>query len=119
MPNGCSRSSARAVVDRRRVALAVALALGGALPAGAAPQTHTVTIDAMRFVPETLTVRRGDRVVWVNKDLFPHTATASAGTFDSGSIAPNAWWTYVAREPGSHGYLCSLHTTMTGTLTVR
>jgi plastocyanin len=107
------------VGDRRRVALAIALALACASPSTAAPQTHTVTIDAMRFVPQTLTVRRGDRVVWVNKDLFPHTATATSGTFDSGSIASNASWTYVAREPGRHAYLCSLHTTMTATLTVQ
>jgi plastocyanin len=73
----------------------------------------------MRFVPAKLTVQRGDRVVWVNKDLFAHTATASAGTFDSGSIAVNASWTCVAREPGRHAYLCSMHTTMTGTLIVQ
>jgi plastocyanin len=119
MRSGCGRNSARAVVDRRRIALAVGLALAIASPSVAAPQTHTVTIDAMRFVPDKLTVRRGDRVMWVNKDLFPHTATAPSGTFDSGSIGPNASWTYVAHEPGRHAYLCSLHTTMTATLTVQ
>ena len=93
--------------------------LAGAVPAGAAPKTHTVVVEAMRFAPETLTVQRGDRVVWVNKDLFPHTATASAGTFDSGSIAPSASWTYVAHEAGDHPYLCSLHVTMKGMLSVR
>ncbi len=117
----CSCSSARAVVDRRQFALAaIAGALASMLPARAvAERTHTVIVEAMRFVPEVLTVQRGDRVVWVNKDLFPHTATANAGTFDSGSMAPSASWTYVAREPGRHRYLCSLHPTMTGTLTVQ
>jgi plastocyanin len=119
MRSACSRNSARAVVDRRRLALAAALALAGTLSARAAPQTHTITIDAMRFVPQTLSVQRGDRVVWINKDLFAHTATATAGTFESGSIASNASWTHVARVPGTHAYLCSLHTTMTGTLTIR
>jgi len=110
------------VVDGRRIALAgtfVLVLAGGTLPAGGAPKTHTVTVEGMRFIPQTLTVQRGDRVVWVNKDLFPHTATATGGAFDSRSIAPNASWIYVAREPGHFAYLCSLHTTMTGTLAVQ
>ena len=95
------------------------LVLVGVLPAGAAPKTHTVVVEAMRFVPESLSVQRGDRVVWINKDLFSHTATATGGAFDSRNIAPNASWTYVASEPGRYAYLCSLHTTMTGALTVQ
>ena len=109
------------MVDRHRAALAstLVLVLVCALPAGAARKTHTVVVEAMRFVPERLSVQRGDRVVWVNKDLFAHTATATGGAFDSRNIAPNASWTYVANEPGRYAYLCSLHTTMTGTLTVQ
>ena len=55
------------------------------LAAGERPEskTHTVTIEGMRFQPERLTVARGDTVVWVNKDLVPHTATSEAGGFDS------------------------------------
>ena len=71
----------------------------------------------MRFVPDTLSVRRGDRIVWRNEDLVPHTATA-AKVFDSGSIGSNASWTLVARQAGSFAYLCSFHPTMTGTLKV-
>ena len=33
------------------------------------PQTHTVTIEGMKFHPEALTVALGDTVVWINKDL--------------------------------------------------
>jgi plastocyanin len=46
------------------------------------PKTHTVTIEEMRFHPERLTVARGDTIVWVNRDLVPHTATSAAGRFD-------------------------------------
>ncbi|MGH8180055.1 MAG: plastocyanin/azurin family copper-binding protein, partial [Steroidobacteraceae bacterium] len=51
----------------------------------------------MRFNPQTLTVQRGDRVTWINKDLFPHTVTA-AGKFDSHPIPAGGSWTYVARK---------------------
>ena len=40
-------------------------------------------MENMRFQPQSLTVARGDTVVWVNKDLVPHTATSKAGGFDS------------------------------------
>jgi plastocyanin len=72
----------------------------------------------MRFNPDTLTVERGDTIVWVNKDLVPHTVTA-AHTFDSHQIAPQASWTYVARRPGHYAYVCTLHPTMKATLIVK
>ena len=36
------------------------------------------------FSARTLTVARGDTVVWVNKDLVPHTATSEAGASTQG-----------------------------------
>ena len=99
-------------------ALAVGLACAlGAHAAAAAPQTHIIVIEGMRFNPATLTVHRGDRIVWRNKDLVPHTATAS-GNFDSHSIAAGGSWAYVARKAGALTYVCSFHPTMRGTLKV-
>jgi plastocyanin len=82
-------------------------------------RVHTVTIENMRFEPQVLTVRRGDRVVWVNKDLFPHTSTAAARAFDSQSIPPAASWTFVAGKTGSYAYGCAFHPAMTGRLIVQ
>lgn len=92
------------------------LALGG--PRTAAAATHTVTIDAMAYAPATLRVKRGDTVVWVNKDPFPHTATAADRSFDSREIAPGKRWSHVARTAGTHPYVCTLHPTMKATLVV-
>jgi len=83
-----------------------------------AAETYTVAMDGTRFVPEAITVKQGDRVVWVNQDPFPHTATAH-GTFDSGSIAPGHSWSYAARDPGEFAYVCTLHPGMKGMLIVR
>src|SRR5688572_26247148 len=71
------------------------------------PATHTVTIEAMRYTPETLTVRAGDTVVWVNKDMFPHTATAVSGAFDSGAIASDASWSQQMKTAGEYPYTCT------------
>lgn len=92
---------------------------GPAAPSAAAaakPARQTVTIDGTRFQPESLEVQAGDMVVWVNKDPFPHTVTAKAGTFDSQQIQPGASWKYTVRTKGEFAYICTLHPTMTGTL---
>jgi plastocyanin len=101
----------------RLLALA-SLVTAAALPVAAAAATHTVTIEGMKFAPETLTVKKGDRVVWKNKDVVPHTATAK-GAFDSRSIAAGKSWSYVARKPGRHGYVCTFHPGMKATLVVQ
>src|SRR5262249_52561574 len=109
----------RRVADRRRRAAALmALVVLGTGPAGAAPAAHTIVIENMQFSPAALTVKRGDRVVWVNKDLVSHTATA-AKAFDSHDIAPTRSWTYVARKPGRYAYVCTLHPVMKASLTVK
>lgn len=105
-----------------RIALAAAsvwgaLWLGAGALADAQPATHTVVIEGLKFVPQALAVRRGDTVVWVNKDPYPHTATAR-GVFDSGSIAERGSWKYTARKTGEHPYICTFHPNMTGTLRV-
>jgi plastocyanin len=78
---------------------------------------HTVVIEGTNYAPATLTVKRGDTVVWINKDPFPHTVTAT-GVFDSHDIAASRSWKYTARKAGEFAYICTLHTTMKGTLKV-
>jgi plastocyanin len=83
------------------------------------PRTHTVVIEGTRFQPESLTVRTGDTIVWVNNDLFPHTATATNSTFNSQVIAAGASWKYVAKKKGEFPYGCVFHPTMKASLLVR
>ena len=85
----------------------------------AEPQTHTVTIEGMRFQPEVLTVSRGDTIVWVNRDLVPHTATSESGSFDSKTIQTDESWKYTAGTRGDFAYICAFHPTMTAILRVK
>jgi plastocyanin len=110
---------------RRRASSAVVLAMlfasigraAAVVPARA--RTHTVIIEGTRFQPESLTVRAGDRIVWVNKDLFPHTATASNSTFNSEVIAAGASWKYITKKKGEFPYACVFHPTMKAALVVK
>jgi plastocyanin len=101
-------------------ALALAVWIGGLARSDAAkPKTHTVTIEAMRFEPETLTVAPGDTIIWVNKDLVPHTATSELGRFDSADIQTEKSWKYTIRTKGDFAYVCTFHPTMKGMLRVK
>ena len=104
---------------RSAAALAIAAAaLAAAAGAfAAAPKKHTVTIENMSYAPAAITVKKGDSITWVNKDIFPHTVTA-AGTFDSKEIQPKGKWTYRATKAGDFAYICTLHPNMKGTLKV-
>ena len=103
--------------------LASPRAAGGAAASGAAaasaPPARTVVIEGMAYTPAALTVRRGERITWVNRDIVPHTVTARDGSFDSGSIAAGASWSNVAKRTGRLDYACTFHPTMTATLVVR
>src|ERR1044072_3207456 len=81
-------------------ALLASACCAAAVDASASPRTYVVSIEGMRFDPPMLTVHRGDKVVWTNRDPFPHTVSASSHAFDSRSIAANASWTHVVRRSG-------------------
>ena len=98
--------------------LAAGLAAAWLLPGPAAAATHTVKIEGMQFVPATLTVRRGDKVVWQNKDVVPHTATAK-GKFDSGHIAAGGNWSHAMKKAGRHDYVCTFHPGMKAVVVVQ
>ena len=105
-----------------RAALVGAAALlcfdAAAIDDAVAATTHTVVIEGVKYEPESLTVKRGDTVVWVNKDPFPHTVT-SKGAFDSHDIAAGKSWKYTATKAGEFAYVCTLHPNMKGTLSVK
>lgn len=109
----------------RRISFAAVLAVlvtsigQAASVAPSKPRTHTVIIEGTRFQPESLTAGTGDTIVWVNRDLFPHTATASNSTFNSRVIAAGASWKFVAKKKGEFPYVCVFHPTMKGSLLVR
>ena len=86
-------------------------------PAAAAQKTHTILIDGVKYAPEMVTAKRGDTIVWVNKDPFPHTVTVK-GVFDSHEIPAGKSWKYTPRSAGEYACSCTLHSNMKGTLKV-
>ena len=110
-------------MPRRPPAASLLLAACAALlfhPLGsAAKTTHTVVIEGTRYAPAALAIKRGDAVVWINKDPFPHTVTATGKAFDSRSIAAGARWNWTLTKAGRYDYVCTFHPTMKASVTVR
>ena len=86
-------------------------------PAAAAPRTYVVVIDKMKFgaMPEQL--RKGDVIIWDNRDLVRHSATAK-GKFD---IDLPAGKKVSARltAAGTVPFLCKYHPGMKAVLKVK
>jgi plastocyanin len=55
-------------------------------------QTHTVTMEGMAFQPNVIAVAAGDTIVWVNKDMVPHSATSDTAGFDSKVVQAHGSW---------------------------
>ncbi len=83
-------------------------------PAG---KTINVSIKDFSF-GEPLTVAAGTTVVWTNEDNMAHTVTAADKSFDSGTLDPGAGFSYTFTKAGSFDYICSLHPSMKGRVTV-
>jgi len=78
------------------------------------------------YAPENLTVIIGvnNTVTWTNNDTVSHTVTsltvpAGATKFDSGIMSAGATFTQTFTVPGTYEYHCSLHSWMTGSVTVK
>jgi len=83
-------------------------------------RTHTVVIEAMKFIPAELRIGPGERVVFQNKDLLPHTATAKEPkAFDSGLIkAGESWTLQISSDTQTVRYECLYHPSMEGRIIV-
>ena len=91
--------------------------------AGAA-RVHQVMIENMKFNPEVVEIEKGDTVMWINKDIVPHTATAEAPAgkkplFDSGALLSNSSFRYKPKAAGEITYQCLYHPTMKGRLHIK
>jgi plastocyanin len=82
--------------------------------------TKTVLIQDFSFKPAHITIKRGTKVRWINKDISPHTATANNGRlFDSGRLGKGQRYTHTFKSVGKKPYHCEIHPHMKGTITVK
>jgi plastocyanin len=96
---------------------ALALGIAGLAPWPAGAETLTVTINAATYVPVEITAKVGDTIVWSNQDIFVHSVTDRAKSFDM-TILPKHDARVALKNSGSFNYYCRFHPNMQGRLTV-
>ncbi len=82
------------------------------------PVTHNVTIQGFAYIQQSLIVKKGDTVVWTNKDSTAHTVTGKNGGPSSPTLNTDATYSYTFRDAGTFSYYCAFHPSMTGTVIV-
>ncbi len=85
--------------------------------AGPPPRVHTVVIDKMKFGPVPKGIRAGDTILWVNRDMFRHTATARDKSFNIDLPAGKSGKTRVTKS-GTIPFYCVYHPGMKGEVAV-
>ena len=88
-------------------------------PTTGLPQTLPLTIQNMAFSPSVVTIKKGDTIVWTNKDKVVHTVTGNNGGFSSSNIAVNGTYSFKFSTAGTFSYHCSIHPIMTGKIVVQ
>ncbi|RWO47290.1 cupredoxin family copper-binding protein [Mesorhizobium sp.] len=100
-------------VSKRHLWIAMALTIAAA-PAKA--ETIEVTIEKLVFSPASIEAKVGDTIVWVNNDVFAHTATVNGGW--EVTIPPKTSASMVLQKAEAFDYFCRFHPNMKGQMTV-
>ncbi len=110
----------RSTVMTVGIAAALAAAIATTpMDRSSAADRHVVEIVKFKFVPDKLEVAPGDTIVWINKDIVPHTVTAADKSWDSATIKKAGEWQTVVRDDMPGTYFCRFHPAMKAQFTVR
>jgi len=80
---------------------------------------NTIEIKDFAFNPQTITVKSGEKITWINRDEEPHTIVSVEKQFKkSTALDTDQEFTITTGAPGTYTYFCSVHPKMTGTIVV-
>ncbi|MEO6682706.1 MAG: plastocyanin/azurin family copper-binding protein [Ginsengibacter sp.] len=81
------------------------------------PRSDTVLINLMQFSPSSLNLQAGDTITWINKDLVDHTVKDTLGDlFYSDTLKTGHSFSWIVT--GKAEYICTLHPTMQGRISI-
>ncbi len=110
-----------AIASLVTLCLAAPAATAGPLrtPSGSSTVVKIKMKDAgtNRFTPASVTISRGTKVKWKNAGSLTHTTTANGGDWDE-RLDPGETFVRKFRRAGTFTFHCTIHPSMTGTVTV-
>jgi plastocyanin len=87
-------------------------------PSGDAVRSAKVEITSNGYDPDPVTIEEGGKVIWINMDSEPHTATAEDGSFDTGPLEEGKLKSETFKQPGTYRYSSTIGPQMQGTVEV-
>ncbi len=97
--------------------IVIAILLGSCSSSIQKPKLYTVEIKDMKYVPDDITVNKGDTVLWINRDMMSHDVTEEGNAWTSSVIPADSSWKMEVAEPSN--YYCSIHVVMKGKIRVQ
>jgi plastocyanin len=99
--------------------LAAVVLMAPALPANAGGHTVKAT-QQKKFSPSTISVNKGDKVVWKNtSNNLKHTVTAISSNWSKNTkIKAGQSTSFKFTKAGTYKYICSIHPGMSGKVVV-
>jgi len=86
---------------------------------GSSSRQNRIEIKDFAFNPQTITVKSGEKITWINRDEEPHTIVSVEKQFKkSSALDTDQEFTITMGPPGTYTYYCSVHPKMTGTIVV-
>jgi plastocyanin len=116
------RGNKKAILLTSLIILNLCFAAWGDNAASAGPvgdKKNAIEIKDFAFNPQTLKVKSGEKITWINRDEEPHTVVSVGKKFQkSSALDTDQEFTITAGAPGTYEYFCSVHPKMTGTIVV-
>ena len=76
-----------------------------------------VTVENMKFNPAIITLNKGEKVTFINKDIVAHNATETKNSWASSMLANGQSWTFTPKKTSD--YYCTVHIVMKGKIIVK
>ena len=94
--------------------------IGGATSTNAQPGSNgnQVEVKNFAFSPDSLDVKVGTTVTWKFDDDTAHTVKADDGSFRSSALTGGKTFSFTFNKAGQYSYICSIHPSMHGKVTV-
>lgn len=78
--------------------------------------TEQVLMKDFKFMPQSLTIKVGDTVMWTNDDQTSH--TVSFEEVESPELFRQDTWSHTFTKAGTYHYVCGIHGSMSGVVIV-
>src|SRR5215469_6546864 len=81
---------------------------------------NKIEIKDFAFNPQSITVKSGEKITWINRDEEPHTVVSVEKQFKkSSALDTDEQFTITTGAPGTYTYYSSVHPKMTGKIIVK